>query len=257
MTTTYRFSQVARMEWIKLRSVRGTFWLLALQLAGMAGIGVAVLAAYRSHLPRPGAAQMVNDGLAGLVLGQLFVGFLGVLTMTGEYSSGMIRATLAAVPHRRLVLVAKAAVFGTVALLAGETVCLLTFFASQAALSGSAVPRSALGDPGVTRTVLLSGAYLALIGLIGLGLGTAIRHTGAAIGALFGFLFVPMFLLAMLGPAGFQVARFLPMFILINSVGVVAPAGDSLSAWAGIGVMCGYAAAALAAGGWVLSRRDA
>jgi hypothetical protein len=256
-TDRYRFSQAARMEWLKLRSLRSTFWLLAIMAAGTIGIGVAVLTAYRSHLPRPATAQMVNDGLAGLVLGQLMIGFLGVLTMTGEYSSGMIRATLAAVPDRKLVLAAKAAVFGAVALVAGEVVCLVTFFASQAALSGSAVPRATLGDPGVARTVALSGAYLGLIGLIGLGMGAAIRHTGATVGALFGVLFVPLFVLGALGPAGFQVARLMPMFILVNSVSVVAPAGASLSAWAGIGVLCLYAAVALGLGGWLLARRDA
>jgi hypothetical protein len=109
----------------------------------------------------------------------------------------------------------------------------------------------------VARTVALSGAYLALIGLIGLGLGTIIRHTGATIGMLFGLLFVPLFILGVLGPAGFQVAKFMPMFILVNSVSVVAPSGESLSAWAGIGVLSLYAAAALGIGGWLLTRRDA
>jgi hypothetical protein len=245
------------MEWVKLRSLRSTFWLLAILAVATIGIGILVLSIYRTHLPRPSAAQMVNDGLAGVALGQLLIGFLGVLTATNEYSSGMIRATLAAVPNRKLVLAAKAAVFGGVAFVVGEAVAFLTFFASQAALSGSPVPRATLADPGVARTVALSGAYLALIGLIGLGLGTIIRHTGATIGMLFGLLFVPLFVLGVLGPAGFQVAKFMPMFILVNSVSVVAPSGESLSAWAGIGVLSLYAAAALGIGGWLLTRRDA
>jgi ABC-type transport system involved in multi-copper enzyme maturation permease subunit len=245
------------MEWIKLRSLRSTFWLLAVMAAGTIGIGVITLSVYRSHVPRPAAAQMVNDGLAGVALGQLLIGFLGAVAVTGEYSSGMIRATLAAVPDRKLVLAAKAAVFGAVAFTLGEAVSFITFFASQAALAGSQVPRAALGDPGVARTVALSGAYLGLIGLIGLGLGAIVRHTGATIGALFGILFVPLIVLGALGPAGFRIARFMPMFILVNSVSVVTPAGESLSAWAGIGVLCLYAAAALGIGGWLLSRRDA
>jgi hypothetical protein len=128
------------MEWIKLRSMRSTFWLLVIAAVAMVGIGVAVLSVYRSHVPRPGAAQMVNDGLIGVVLGQLLVGFLGILIMTTEYSSGMIRATLAAVPNRRLVLAAKAAVFGAVGFLFGEAVSFATFFASQAALSDPQCP---------------------------------------------------------------------------------------------------------------------
>jgi ABC-type transport system involved in multi-copper enzyme maturation permease subunit len=199
---------------------------------------------------------MVNDGMIGVVLGQLLMGFLGVVTMTGEYSSGMIRATVAAIPNRRLVLAAKATVFGAVALVGAELVTFVTFFASQAALSGSAVPQSSLGDPGVLRTVALNGAYVTLIGLIGLGLGAIIRHTGATIGILFGLLFVPLIILGLLGTAGLQIAKFVPMFILANSL-TVTPVEESLSAWAGIGVLSVYAAVALAIGGVLFVRRDA
>jgi ABC-2 type transport system permease protein len=135
--------------------------------------------------------------------------------------------------------------------------CVADFFASQLALSGSAVPRAGLTDPGVLTAVAASGAYLCLIGLIGLGLGAILRHAGAAIGTLFAFLFVPLFLLGMIGQASVPVARFHPMFILINSVSVVAPVPGMLSAWAGVGVVGLYAAAALGAGAWLLARRDA
>jgi ABC-type transport system involved in multi-copper enzyme maturation permease subunit len=246
-----------RMEWLRLRSVRSTYWLLTVAALATIGVGVTVLVVYRTHLPRPASAQMVNDGLAGVALGQLFVGFLGVLSMTGEYSSGMIRATLAAVPDRKRVLAAKAAVFGVVAFVIGEAVTFATFFASQAALNGSPVPRATLGDPGVLRTVLFSGVYLALIGLLGMGLGAVLRHTGAAVGVLFGLLFVPPFVLGILGHAGFQVAKFTPLIILANSVGVVTPTQGCLSAWAGLGVIALYAAVALGLGGWLLTRRDA
>jgi hypothetical protein len=245
------------MEWLRLRSLRSTYWLLCAAALAVIGIGVTVLAVYRTHLPRPGAAQMVNDGLTGLTLGQLLIGFLGVLTMTGEYSSGMIRATLAAVPHRRRVLAAKAAVFGVVSLVVAEAVCFATFFASQAALSGSPVPRSGLGDPGVLRTIVLSGAYLTLIGLLGVGLGALVRHAGAAVGLLFGVLFVPPLLLGILGSGGLAAAKFTPLIILANSVGVVTPTQGCLNAWAGLGVIALYAAVALGLGGWMLARRDA
>ncbi len=246
-----------RMEWLKLRTVRSTYGLLVALALGTIGVGVLTLAIYRTHQPVPAAAQMVNDGLAGTALGQLFAGFLGIIVMTGEYSSGMIRATLAAVPDRKLLFTAKALVLGIIALVAAEIVCFVTFFASQAVLSGSPVPRASLADPGVARTVVVSGIYLALVGLIGLGLGALVRHAGAAVGLLFGILFVPIILAGLVGPAGFTVGRFLPMFILINSVSVVAPSTGCLSAWAGIGVMTVYAAIALIAGGWLLRRRDA
>jgi ABC-2 type transport system permease protein len=246
-----------RMEWLRLRTVRSTYWLLFVAAIATIGIGVTVLAVYRTHVPVPGAAQMVNDGLSGVALGQLLIGFLGVLIMTGEYSSGMIRATLAAVPDRKRVLVAKAAVFAGVGFVVAEAACFAAFFAGQAALSGSPVPTAGLGDPGVLRTVVFNGAYLTLIGLVGVGLGAMIRHTGAAVATLFGLLFVPPFVLGVLGSAGIQVATFTPMIILLNSVGVVTPTPGCLSAWAGLGVIALYAAVALGLGGWLLTRRDA
>ena len=253
-TTRVGFRQAAALESVKLRTVRSTYWLLALMAVGTIGMGVVVLAIYRTHHPVPGAAQMVNDSLAGVVLGQLLAAFLGILVMTTEYSTGLIKATLVAVPDRKLLLAAKVAVFGGVLFVVSQVVSFATFFASQAVLSGSPVPRSALTDPGVARAVVLSGVYLTLIGLIGLGLGALVRHTGAAVGLWFGLLFVPMFFAGVLG---IGVAKFLPMLILANSVTVVTATPGALSGWAGIGVMALYAAIALAAGGFMLRRRDA
>ncbi len=253
----YRFGQVARMEWIKLRSVRSTGWLLVFVVLAMIGTGIGVGAGYRSHLPVATAAQIVNNSLGGAALAQLLIGALGVLIATSEYSSGIIRATLAAIPHRGLVLVAKLVTFGAVAFPVGELAAFAAYAAGQATIAGSPVPHASLGDPAVLRPVLLTGAYLGLIGLIGLGLGTATRHTGGGIGALFGVLVVPMFVLVMFGPAGLAAAKFVPMFILANSVAVVTPVPGCLSAWAGIGVLCLYAAVALGLGGRLLVRRDA
>src|SRR6266511_14906 len=235
----YRFGQVARMEWIKLRSVRSTGWLLVFVVLAMIGTGIGVGAGYRSHLPVATAAQIVNNSLGGAALAQLLI------------------ATLGAIPHRGLVLVAKLVVFGAVAFSVGELAAFAGYAAGQAAIAGSPVPQASLGDPAVLRPVLLTGAYLGLIGLIGLGLGTATRHTGGGIGALFGVLVVPMFVFVMFGPAGLAAAKFVPMFILANSVAVVTPVPGCLSAWAGIGVLCLYAAVALGLGGRLLVRRDA
>ena len=112
-----------------------------------------------------------------------------MLAITTEFSSGMIRATFAAVPRRPLVLAAKAAVLGAVTLAAGEITAFAAFLAGQAALQAPA-PHATLGQPGVLRAVLLAGAYPALIALIGLGLGALVRHTAGAICALVGVLFV-------------------------------------------------------------------
>src|SRR5258708_39688753 len=110
----YRFRHVARMEWIKLRTLRSTWWTLAITVGGAAAMAVVIGANTRN-----GAGDLTNNALAGVVPGLLLTGVLGVLMMTGEYTSGMIRATLAAVPGRPLVLAAKAAVVGVGALGAG------------------------------------------------------------------------------------------------------------------------------------------
>ena len=247
-----RFPQAARMEWIKLRSLRSTWWVLALTVAGAIGIAVAV-----GVNTEDAAADLTNNALAGISLGLLLVGVLGVLAMTGEYSSGMIRATLAAVPNRPLVLAAKAGVFGAIALAAGEAAAFVAFFAGGAALP-AAVPAPTLGQPGVLRAVVLGGAGYCLIGLLGVGLGAVIRHTPAAIAVLVGGVYVLAQLLA--GFATWAMA-YLPIAIVANSLSVVEPVGDGqvrfLSPWAGLGMLCLYAAATLGAGAFLLARRDA
>jgi ABC-2 type transport system permease protein len=144
-------------------------------------------------------------------------------------------------------------VFGVVALAAGELVTFAGFLAGAACVHGG-VPRPALSQPEVLRAVALSGAYLALVGLIGLALGTIIRHGAAAITALVGLVFVA----PLAGLAATPAGKFLPELIYANSLGATKPvAGFSLSPWAGLGIVCAYAALLLAVGGWLLVRRDA
>jgi hypothetical protein len=243
---------VTKMEWLKIRSVRSTAWTLLVFAAGM--IGVAILVLSRRH--QSATFDPTNAGFAGLAIGQLAVGVLGVLTVTSEFSSGMIRATLAAAPRRPLVLAAKAAVLAAVALVAGEILAFAAFGAGEAVLQAPA-HHATLGQPGVLRAVLMAGAYPALIGLIGLGLGAVIRHTAGAICAVAGMLFVlPLILIPMGTSVQNAAEKFLPMIIAENSMTAVRPVADSLSAGAGFGLLCLYTAAALAAGCWALARRD-
>jgi ABC-2 type transport system permease protein len=253
----YGLAQAARMEWIKLRSLRSTWWTLAATIAGTVGIGVAV-----GLNSRDASVDLTSNALAGVVPGLLLAGALGVLTMTSEYSSGTIRATLAVVPRRRLVLAAKAVVFGAVALAAGEAASFIAFFADAATLRhGLAAP--ALGQPGVLRAVVLSGASICLIGLLGLGLGAIIRHSAAAVGVLVAGVYVAA---QVIGFVAHGVAAYMPILIVGNSLSTTRPVtcGPSvescphfLSAWAGLGVLGLYAVLALAIGGWLLARRDA
>jgi ABC-2 type transport system permease protein len=191
--------------------------------------------------------------LGGIAPGLLLIGVLGVLCMTSEYTSGMIRASLAAAPNRRLLLGAKAAMFGAVALAIGEVASFTAFLAGSHALPGR-VPAPSLGQPGVLRAVLMAGAAYCLIGLLGLGLGAVIRHGAAALGALVGGVYVAAQFLAV---TAHQLQAFVPVLIVGNSLSTTKRLEGTLSPWAGLGVLSVYAAAALGVGGWLLVRRDA
>jgi ABC-2 type transport system permease protein len=250
------FRHVARMEWIKLRTLHSTWWTLAVTAAGATSLAVII-----GLNTRDAAGDLTNNALAGMVPGLLGAGVLGVLVVTGEFSSGMIRATFAAAPRRPLLLAAKAAVFGAVALAVGEAAALTAFFAGGAALRHG-IPAPSLGQPGVLQAVLLTGTSFCLIGLIGLGLGAIIRHTGAAIAVLVGGVYLaPQLVAAVARPA----VPYMPMLIIGNSLSTTkpwaCPAGATLCPhflppWAGLAVLCLYAAVALGAGGWLLIRRD-
>ncbi len=243
----YRFRQVVAMEWIKLRTLRSTWWTLAVTAGG--AIAMAVVIGLNT---KNGSGDLTNNALAGIIL----------MVMTSEYTSGLIRATLAAIPNRPVVLAAKAAVFGGVTLVLGEVAAFIAFLAGSAALpQGIAAPT--LTEPVVLRAVLLSGASFSLIGLLGLGLGAIVRHTAAAIGLLVGGVWILAQLIGALAPA---VIAYLPISIIANSLGTTGPetcGGHAaicphlLSAWAGLGVLCLYVAVVLGVGGWLLSRRDA
>ncbi|MET7672084.1 ABC transporter permease [Micromonospora luteifusca] len=253
----YGLAPAARMEWIKLRSLRSTWWTLVVTVAGTVGIGVAVGLNTRSD-----SGDVTNNALAGVVPGLLLTGVLGVLTMTSEYTSGTIRATVAAVPRRPLVLAAKAAVFGAVTLIVGEVASFIAFFAVGATLrDGVAAPT--LGQPGVLRAVAVTGAGFCLIGLIGLGLGAIIRHSAAAVGVLVAGVYV---VAQFIGFIAHGVASYMPILIVENSLSTTKPVTcgtdgaacpDFLSAWAGLGVLSLYAVIALTVGGWLLAQRDA
>jgi hypothetical protein len=256
---SYGFRTVARMEWQKLRTVRSTWYIVAIFAAGMTGLAMLVLSHENyAQLSAAGRASFdpTHDAFLGLLLGQLLVGVLGVLAITAEFSSGMSRATFAVAPRRPLVLAAKAAVLGAVTLAAGEISAFAAFFAGQAMLKAPA-PQATLGQPGVLRAVLMAGAYPALIALIGLGIGAIIRHTAGAICVLVGVLFVLPLLFLPLGPWVQDTAqKFLPHVMAANSLAAVKPVAHMLPPGPTFGLLCAYAMVALAAGAWALARRD-
>jgi ABC-2 type transport system permease protein len=242
----YRFPQAARMEWIKLRSLRSTWWTLAVTAAAATGIGVAV-----GLNTTNASGDLTNNALAGIAPGLLAAGVLGVLAVTSEYTSGMIRATLATIPDRRLLLAAKATVFGALALATGEATAFTAFFAGGASLPPG-IPAPTLDQPGVLRAVVLSGTGFSLIGLMGLGLGAVVRHTPAAIAVLVGGVYV---VAQFVGGITGALMAYVPISLVANSMATTRD--PMLSPWAGLGLLSLYAAVLLAAGGWLLTRRDA
>ena len=253
----YGFRTVVQMEWRKLRTIRSTWYIMALFAVSM--LGLAILALSHESYAQMSAADRASfdpthDCFIGLVLGQLLTGTLGVLAITSEFSSGMIRATFAAAPSRPLVLTAKAAVLGAVTLAVGEMTVFAAFIAGQAALQAPA-PHATLGQPGVLRAVVIAGAYPALIALTGLGIGAVIRHTAGAICALVGVLFV-LPLLFVTPSLQNAAQNFLP-HPMANSLTAVKPLPHTLPPGLVFGLLCAYAAAALATGAWALASRDA
>jgi ABC-2 type transport system permease protein len=254
-TSGYRFGQVIRMEWIKLRSLRANKWTLVFTAIG--AIGLSVTVGINTRNPD---GDLTNNALAGIAPALLSVGVLGVLVMTGEYTSGTVRATFAAVPRRTLVVAAKALVFGGVALAFGEAVSFIAFFAGAAALRhGIAAP--ALDQPRVLQAVVLSGTSCCLIGLLGLGLGAIIQNTAFAVAVLVGGVYVAA---QFIGFVARGVAGYMPVLIVANSLSVTkpqhcqatGPCPSFLSPWAGLIVLCGYAAVSVAVGCLVVARRD-
>ena len=208
-------------------------------------------------LPTLSLLDSVRVSLGGLHLSQVAIGLLGVLAVTSEYSSGMIRATLAAVPQRRLMLAAKTLALAAAALVTGTGASFAAYLIFQAFLPAGDALRTSLTGPGVLRAVTGAGLYLAVLGLLGFGLGAVIRSSAGAVAALFGLLFVPTLLAALL-PQSWQdsIGGYLPMNAG-EAIYTVRHQAHTLQPWAGFGVFCLYAAAALVAGFILISRRDA
>jgi ABC-2 type transport system permease protein len=192
MTTAVRF------EWTKLTTLRSTGWTLL--VAGALGIGFAVLfgnggvQGYLNGTPDEQAAfDPTAVSLRSHLFTQLAVAVLGVLTVTGEYATGTVHSSLAAVPRRHRLLAAKAGVVGAVGLVVGEVVALASFLIGQAVMAGR-VPSAALDQPGVPRAVLGCGLYLALVGVAGVAVGVLVRSTAGAVTAMLSAtLLVPAF----------------------------------------------------------------
>jgi hypothetical protein len=255
--------RVAASEWTKLHSLRSTRWsfLVAIVLTiGLPALFAAITASHWDHMSLREQADRkpLDIGLAGVNLSQLAIAVLGVLVITGEYSTGMIRASLAAVPKRLPVLWAKAAVFAVVTFVLMIGPVLIGFFVSQAILNGHHhILQISFSHGGVSRAVFGGALYLTLIGVFALAVGAIVRNTAGAIAAFAGLFFVIPPLLNILPQNWNQsISEYMPdsagraIFALTHGSHTLSPAG-------GLALFAGYCALALAVAAILLVRRDA
>ena len=255
------FGGALRSEFTKIRSVRSTYWTLIALVVVTIGIGAlacvgAVSRGSGIHGPGFDATQR---SLAGLILGQLIIVVLGALTVTSEYSTGMIRTSLTVQPRRGTVLAAKGVVFTLVSLVTGLVASFVSFFIGQAILSSKHLDVS-LGDPNVLRAVIGGGLFLAVCGMLAFGLGTLLRHTAGAITASIGLLFV-LFVLINFLPSSWQnhVDKWIPFNAGSQIWSTIPVHGNPpmFSPWTGFAVFAGYAVIAIIAGAVAFRKRDA
>jgi len=250
---------VLRSEWTKLRSVRSTAWSLAAAFVltiALAALAAAVVVNHWPHMQAHDRADFhpLDVAQVGVQLAQLAIGVLGVLLITAEYSTGMIRASMTAVPRRLPVLAGKAVVYALVTFCLMAPASLAAFFSSQAILSGRNIQTS-FTAAGVPRAVIGAALYLTVIGLFGLGLGAIVRNTAGGIATFAGIMFVLPPLMNVLPLSWNQAAS--PYLPLQAGERIMAlHQGNQLAPWTGFGVLCAYAAVALTLAAILLRRRD-
>jgi ABC-2 type transport system permease protein len=250
------FMQVLRSEWTKLRSVRSTWWLVALAVVLTAGIGVAISAAAAAE-PSSSAlpADVATRSAIGTILAQLALGTLAVLVISGEYGSGMIRTSIAVVPRRLPVLAAKITVYVALVLPVTALTSLATFLLGQVAWRSHGRAAVSLGDSTVARIVFGAALYLTVAGVCAVAIGTLLRSTAGGITVVAGLFFVVPTVIQAMPSQIADAARFLPS----NAGGGlsrIATSSRSLPPWPGFALLCGYAAVLVAAAAWRLRRTD-
>lgn len=258
------FGHLMLAEWTKIRSVRSTAWTLVLFVVFTIGLTALFSWLEASHWNGPHAAardaSILRDPVAfvfgaGLGLGQLTICVLGVLLMSTEYSTGVIRASLLGVPRRFPMLAAKLAVFGVLMLVLSEIVAFCSFFVGSTILH-SHVPVS-IGDTDVLRATLGAGFYLTVLGIFAVAIGGIVRHTAAGISITIGTVLVLPILAGLLPDSwGAHINAYLPEQAG-SQIYQVHASGALLSAWQGLGVFGIWTVLALIAAVVLLNKRDA
>jgi ABC-2 type transport system permease protein len=282
------FIGTVRSEFTKIRSVRSTYWTLIAMFVVCVGIGALICWGQTERLislmqgetlrgqPIPAGAikQVVANreaqirsnavalSLFGLLIGQLIIVVLGSLTITSEYSTGMIRTSLATMPRRSTWFAAKGVVFGIVALVTGLVTSFTAFFVGQAILSSQHV-NTTIGHHAVFAQVIGGGLFLAATGVLSFGIGAMLRHSAGAIATSIGLMFVLTILTNFLPspPSGWfgqtDIDKWIPFFAGSHLWQNQMVGLNPFSPWVGFGVFCAYAAAAIIGGLVLFLRRDA
>ncbi|WP_328493892.1 ABC transporter permease [Streptomyces sp. NBC_00414] len=253
-------TQVLRSEWTKIRSVASTLWTLSLAAVVTVVLGALISLLSKNEFDKMDAKDRLSFdptyiSFAGMSLGQLAMIVFGVLVVSNEYSTGMIRTSLSAVPQRGTFLFSKMAVATVLAFLVGLVTSFVAFFLGQAMLGSH---KAAIGDPGVLRAVIGGGLYMTLIAVFSMGVATMLRSPMLSLGILMPFFFL---ISAILGnvPATKKIGRFLPDQAGSKIMQVVTPLDDDVpyGPWGGLGIMVLWVVLAVAGGYALLKRRDA
>jgi len=255
---TLGVANVLRSEWTKLRSLRSTYWTA---IAGVLAAVVIATLGCLSFVQHFTPNDLVGFDAAwfsvqGLYATQILIGALAVLTISGEYATGMIRTTLTSVPQRRSMLALKGAVFAAAVFVLGELTSFAAFGLGQAILHQKHAGVS-WSDPNVLRVVIGGGLYVAVVGVLAFGLGALVRRTAGALASFFAVLFLPSALIDVL-PSSWHdaIMKFAPANAGTQILSVHRQHG-MLSAWTGLGVLALYAAIIVAAALYFIGRRDA
>ena len=252
-------ARVVRAEWTKLRALRSTRWCALAAAVLIVGLGAAIAGSGTPYhvTSANSAAAGISTALLGVLFAQLVLGVVGVLAFSGEYGTGMIRATLAVVPARLPVLWAKVIALVGLVLPVTMLCAFADFFAATAIVSTRGGSVLSLTDPGVLRTVAGSSLYLTVVVVIGLALGALLRKTAAGLSVFAAVFFV---IPIVVGALPQNITGFAP-YLPSNAGGALwgSPLGtaNALSPWAGFACLCGYAVVLVALAAWRLRRRDA
>ncbi|MFS8198863.1 ABC transporter permease [Streptomyces sp. CWNU-52B] len=253
-------TQVLRSEWTKIRSVASTVWTLSLAAVVTVALGALISLLSKNEFDKMDRADRLSFdptyiSFAGTSLGQLAMIVFGVLVVGNEYSTGMIRTSLSAVPQRGTFLAGKLAVATALAFLVALVTSFVTFFLGQAMLGSH---RASISDPGVLRAVIGCALYMTLIALFSMGVASMLRSPMLSLGVLMPFFFLISNILGNV-PATKKIGRFLPDQAGSKIMQVVTPIDDDVpyGPWGGLGIMVLWVIAAVAGGYVLLKRRDA